>query len=344
MRGKNQIKILKGIDLLARPGGTTIRELEKSLGVGRRSVYRMFRMLEELGFPIYNDEGDTGNAKRWKFEEGYIKKLPNLSIPDIRLTLSEMVALCLLRESSNPLKGTDIDDSMESAFRKLSQFLPDELFAKLDKIKTMLLSFPDTAKDYAGKEDILNEVMEAILDNETCCIKYHSFYDDSVKQYVADPLHLFEYEGGFYLYVRKTGDNEIRTFAVERIHEISRTGRRYEYPEDFDPEDRTGSVFDIMFEEPFETRIWFSEAQARYILERQWARSQVIEEQPDGSIVLSMTVSSSYMLTRWVLSQGTEAELLEPTDLRETLFKELNEMADKYKSQPFIPRKHRQVR
>ena len=45
------------------------------------------------------------------------------------------------------------------------------------------------------------------------------------------------------------------------------------------------------------------------------------------------------MLTRWVLSQGTEAELLEPADLRGTLFKELNEMADKYKSQPFHPSK-----
>jgi len=142
MRGKNQIIMLKAIDLLARPGGATIRDLEKRLEVGRRSVYRMIELLEELGFPVYNEQCDTGSAKRWKFEESYNKKLPNLSIPDIRLTLSEMVALCLLRGNTNPLKGTGIDDSMESAFQKLSRFLPDKLFAKIDKIKAMLLSFP----------------------------------------------------------------------------------------------------------------------------------------------------------------------------------------------------------
>ncbi len=56
MRGKNLIKLLKAIELLSKKEGTTIEEMADHLEVDRRSVYRMINLVEELGFPIYDDQ------------------------------------------------------------------------------------------------------------------------------------------------------------------------------------------------------------------------------------------------------------------------------------------------
>ena len=64
MHGPNIVKIIKAIDLMARPAGATIEDLKKALDISRRSVFRLFDTLAELNFPIDDDRnvGD-GHAK-----------------------------------------------------------------------------------------------------------------------------------------------------------------------------------------------------------------------------------------------------------------------------------------
>jgi predicted DNA-binding transcriptional regulator YafY len=56
-----------------------------------------------------------------------------------------------------------------------------------------------------------------------------------------------------------------------------------------------------------------------------------IEEQDDGSIILTMDTSGRYDVKRWVMSIGSEAELLEPKDLRDEIRDEVKAMAKAYK-------------
>jgi predicted DNA-binding transcriptional regulator YafY len=91
-------------------------------------------------------------------------------------------------------------------------------------------------------------------------------------------------------------------------------------------------AFDLHFDEPVSVKIRFSEEQARYIEERQWATGQEIEPQPDGSIILSMTTSGWWDVKKWILSYGSHAELLEPEDLRNHIRDELQVAAGLYKS------------
>jgi predicted DNA-binding transcriptional regulator YafY len=55
MRGSNLRKFLKALDLLSKPEGVTIDELQKELEIDRRSVYRQIEFIESLDFPIYDD-------------------------------------------------------------------------------------------------------------------------------------------------------------------------------------------------------------------------------------------------------------------------------------------------
>jgi len=323
MRGKNLIKLLRGLDLLSKPEGTTIEELGTELEIDRRSVYRLINVIQELGFPLYDDKIEFEREKRWKLEETYLKKLPNMKIPDVQFSLPEVISLYLLRSEGSLLKGTELETHTETAFGKFSLFLPRDAFSKLDKIKALFISPSKLVKDYSGKEKIIGQLMDAMLNRETCYVVYHSFHDDKVKHFKIDPLHFFENDGGLYLLVNTSSFGDIRTLAVERIQDIRTTGAFFDYPKDFDPEGLLESAFDITCEDPVKVKIWFSAGQARYIKERTWSRTQEITDQADGSIILAMETSGWWDLKSWVLSHGSNAKVLEPDELRREVMAEL---------------------
>jgi len=90
------------------------------------------------------------------------------------------------------------------------------------------------------------------------------------------------------------------------------------------------SAFDIVCGEPIDVKIWFPAGQSRYIKERKWSKTQKIEDQKDGSIILSMTTSGWWDVKRWVLSFGADAKVLEPEELRKEIVEELEAAEDRY--------------
>ncbi|MFH0925189.1 MAG: WYL domain-containing transcriptional regulator [bacterium] len=331
MRGQNLIKFLKAIELLSRPEGTTIKEIAEYTGLHRRSVDRLIKLIEGFGFPLYEDKIPLEREKRWKLEESYFKKLPNMNVPNINLSLAEILSLYLMKSGGKLFKGTDLEQHINSAFGKLGLFLPDQSPGQLDKIKALFINSAKYTKDYSGKEEVIDQLTDAMLKKESCFVKYHSFYDDAVKEFKMDPLHFFENKGGLYLFVNTTSFGEIRTLAVERIQEIKGTGVTFEYPKDFTPEELLEAAFDIIYDDPVDIKIWFSADQARYIEERKWSSTQKIEEQKDGSIILSMNTSGWWDIKRWVLSYGGEAKVIEPKELREEIAGEIEALRNSYK-------------
>jgi predicted DNA-binding transcriptional regulator YafY len=73
-------------------------------------------------------------------------------------------------------------------------------------------------------------------------------------------------------------------------------------------------------------KIRFSKNEARYIREKTWAENQHITDNPDGSIILTMTTSGYRDVKRWVMSFGKEAGLLEPEGMKKEIEEELKEI------------------
>ena len=260
-----------------------------------------------------------------------LKKLPNIKLPDINLSLPEIISLYFLKGEERLYKGTEIGKHINSAFNKIGVFAPNGLADKIDKIKTLFIPFSKFAKDYSGKEKIIESLTEAMLQKKTCHVKYHSFSDNKIKEFKIDPLNFFERKGGLYIFARITRFGDIRMMAVERIQTMELTNDYFEYPDDFDPEEALSSAFDIIYDDPIEAKIWFSAAQARYVKERQWAKEQKIKEQKDGSIILEMKTSGFWDVKKWALSFGAEAEVLEPKELREAIGNEIKKVMGVYK-------------
>ena len=97
------------MDLLSQPVETTINQISESLGIDRISVYRLLDIIQAQWFPVYGDAQGPGREKSWKLGADYVPKLPNITLPDIRLNLSEILALYFLKAEASIYAGTGIE-------------------------------------------------------------------------------------------------------------------------------------------------------------------------------------------------------------------------------------------
>ena len=330
MRGQQLVKLFRAIELFSKPAGTTIKELKETFGIDRSSANRIIRTMENLGFPLYDEKLFMEKEKRWKFDETYLKRLPNINIPDLKLELPEIIALYLIKGEARLYRRTEIEKKVNTVFAKLGAFVPAELVEKLDRVKTLFVSSENFAKDYSGKEAIIDSLTDAMLQQKTSYVKYHSFTQDRISNFTIDPLYFFESQGGLYVFVRATSFDEIKILAVERIQELTFTDNHFEYPDDFDPDEKLNDAFDMVYDDPIEAKIWISNDQAKYVTERRLVKNQKVINQDDGSIVLEINTSGWWDLKRWVLSFGVNAEVLEPIELREEIAKEIKILNSTY--------------
>ncbi|WP_291323360.1 WYL domain-containing protein [Desulfonatronospira sp.] len=330
MRGRNTINLFKALDLIARPQGATIKQLSSKLGITSRSVYRLLDNIQALNFPIYDDNDRPGREKSWKLDADYVFKMPNINLPDIRFDIKEIIALYLLRAESRIYSGTDIETHINDAFKRMSQYVPEKFQEQVTRLKSLFISPRKLTKDYTGKEEIIDTLTMAMIRNNTCLVSYFSFSSEETKNFKIDPLHFFESNGGLYLFVQVPRYSDIRILAVERIEKLEQTREVFEYPEDFDPEEKLSLAFDMVYDDPIELEVVFSPGQAKYIKERQFSPNQKIEDNPDGSVTLKMTTSGWFDVKRWLLGFGGTARVVKPDEMRQEIMSEMKKAINKY--------------
>lgn len=322
--------LLKAVELVGRPGGATVDELAQRLGQSKRTAYRVIRALEDLNFPLLEESPGDDGKRRHRLDPSYVKRLPNLTVPELKLTLPEIVALSFLRQEGSLFRGTDVERNVRSAFTKFDAFLPERFAKQLEKVRTLFVAPARFAKDYRGKQPVIDSLTDAMLGQRTCLVEYHSFGDDQVKCFKIDPLQFFERDGGLYCFVRATSFGNTLALAVERIHALTVTDATFKAPKGFDAARLLEGAFNLTLGDPVKVKVRISADQARYVKERRWAAKQTLTDQPDGSVILEMETSGRWDVKRWVLERGADAELLEPADLRAEIAAEVKAMEGLY--------------
>jgi predicted DNA-binding transcriptional regulator YafY len=105
----------------------------------------------------------------------------------------------------------------------------------------------------------------------------------------------------------------IRTFRVDRIIELTLLDQTFDVPADFD-------IQECLAAEPYtqpqvQVRMRFAPEAALMALDDR-ALWDTVEEQPDGTVVVTFAVPSLEWAARVALSYGPEVLVLEPDELR----------------------------
>jgi predicted DNA-binding transcriptional regulator YafY len=310
-RGNQLTRQWKLVQLLAGRLGRTLVQLAAELGVAKRTVQRDIEVLTEAGFPVTSDM--RNGTVFWHFMEGFHAEVP------IALTLTEQMALYFSKGLFKPLQGTPIYESLESAIQKIGSQLPAQSFKFLRGLDQGIAVSSFGWKDYSHSKEVIDALTRAVFNKFTVRILHRAPSRDRAIEREVDPYKLWYVNNGLYLVGHDYKENDLRTFAVDRIQSAKLTNRRFEIPPDFNFEEFRQTAFNVIWGEPQEVKIRFSPSQAPYICERTWHQSQQIETERDGSIILTLKVADLAEVKRWLIGFGAAAEVLGPADLQEEI-------------------------
>jgi predicted DNA-binding transcriptional regulator YafY len=321
-----QWTILREIER-ARNSGVTIDELAAQCDVTTRTIRRDLQALEEAGFPLYDDRSHDDGRTRWMINGQAFKGLA------AGLTLSELCALYFSRTLLESLAGTPFRDELESAFDKLSTTLTPHMRQFLDQLPHVIASKPDPMRrrpgDVSRQQQIVARALEATLHHRSAHLTYHSKSSDRTKSYVVHPYRLAYAQGGLYLLAYVPEYREVRTFAAERIHDISLLEDHFTPIEEL-PDEAFPHSMGVHSGPPEDVEIEFQSAISDYVKSREWHASQQLSERPDASVVMTLHVCLDQALHSWILSFGPFARVRSPEHLAKVIAKQLEDAHLRY--------------
>jgi len=326
MRGDQITRVLK-LGHLLRGKGRTLQQLRAELGVTKRTIQRDIQVLEQAGFPVSSVQ--RNRSIYWKLAYDHVAEAA------LDLTHEERMALYFSRGLLKPLAGTPFFDAIESALAKIGAGISAPGHSLLQSMDSQVGIAAFGMKDFSRSRDVIAALTRAIQHHFTVTLTHATPQHRNAVEYRLDPYRLQYHQGGLYLIALDHAKEDVRTFAVERIRSAVVTRNRFAPPPAATLDELQSTAFQLIHGEAQLVRIRFSPEQAPYVAERIWHESQKLEAQPDGSVILSLTVASLWEVKRWLIGWGADAVALDPIQLRrdvqfecQSLMKQLRSAGD----------------
>jgi predicted DNA-binding transcriptional regulator YafY len=320
-RGNQLTRQWRLLQLLDRPAGVTVDDAALDLECTARTIWRDLRVLEDAGFPVYDDPGADGRRSIWRVRDDFKQRLP------LKLTLAELAALVMSRELLAPVGPSVLGPAVTAAYDKIIGALSKDAVSLLDEMRRTIGVRLLGAKLQAPMADFVPRLQTALVERRTLRIRYHSFHRDEESERVVAPYHLTYFNGGLYLVAHCHLRKAVRIFAVERMRALDVLRTRFTPPADFDVSRYLNNALGILRGDLVTVRVAFVPAVARYLRERLWHPSQQFRDLPDGRLEVVLKVADTLEVRRWILGYGVQAEVLEPASLREALRMEAEAVA-----------------
>ncbi len=319
-----QWSVLRAIER-ARLQGVTIDELASECAVTTRTIRRDLQALEEAGFPVFDDRSQDDGKTRWRINGQAFKGLA------AGLTLSELCALYFSRTLLESLSGTPFKDDLESAFDKLGAALTPHMRTFLDQLPQVIATKPEPARriDDPRLQSIVARALEGTLHRRQARLTYYSQSSDRTKGYLVHPYRLAYAQGGLYLLAYVPEYEEVRTFAIERVREISLLEERFMPLEEL-PETAFPDSFGVHSGPPEHIDLEFAAEVADYVRSRTWHPSQALTDTAGGAVRLTLQVCVDRALRSWILGFGAAVRVMSPDVLRNDVAAELQQAAARY--------------
>ena len=321
-----QWTILREIER-AREAGVTIDGLATLCDVTTRTIRRDLQALQEAGFPLFDDRAHDDGRTRWKVNGQAFKGLA------AGLTVSELCALYFSRTLGESLAGTPFRDDVESAFEKLGAVLTPHMRQFLDQLPRVIATKPDPLRrrldEHPNQQQLIARALDATLHMRQARITYHSKSSDRTKDYLVHPYRLAYAQGGLYLLAYVPDYKEVRTFAVERMLDISLLEERFTPIEEL-PDTAFPDSLGVHSGPPEHVAIEFQPTVADYVRAREWHPSQRLEETETGDLLMTLNVCLDRALESWILSFGPFARVKEPKGLARQIADQFEEARARY--------------
>ena len=300
----------------------TARELARRLEVSERTIHRDMEALGMAGVPVTAERGTHGG---WMLMEGYETKLTGLNEAEIQ-------ALFLTRPA-RLLADLNLDKASDAALIKLSASLPPVFRHDADYARQRI--YVDVTGWNLREETApsLHTLQESVWQERKLRFTYGEG-DACTGERLVDPLGLVAKGSVWYLVASVDGD--VRSYRVSRIHDAQMLDETALRPHGFDLAafwEESSAKFRSHLPKYSATLRASPKVLMRLPYGGRFARVEHVgEAEEDGWVKVAMRFQFEQEACEYVLSFGTEVEILEPVELREKVVEMARSVIEFYKA------------
>jgi len=295
-------RLFEMVYILLDKKSVTARELTEHFGVSRRTICRDIDTLSAAGIPIYTERGKGGG---------------------IRLLPSFVLNKSILSEQEQ--------NEILSALHGLSNVKTNDSNQILQKLSTI---FNKTATnwievDYAGwthDNDFFNDFKAAILEQHIIEFDYYNRHGDKTFRRV-EPMQIWFKSKSWYLKGFCLTKQGMRLYKLSRIKNLAVMDEHFEKRESLAV---SGNPILDIYEggNNINLKLRIDPEKAYRVFDDLY--ESMVEKQPDGSFIATMTWPEDSWLYDFILSFGSYIEVLEPEHLRNIIKSEAQKISEKY--------------
>ncbi len=274
----------------------TAKELAEHFEVSVRTIYRDIDVLCQSGIPIYTSKGKGGG----------IGLLDNFVLNKSVLSKGEQEDILSALQGLSATNYPDLD----KVLNKLSNLFGTKQNNWIE------VDYSDWSNTQKNK---FNLIKTAVLQKKILKFQYFNSYGEKGSREV-EPLQLWFKNKSWYLKAYCRTKNDIRTFKLNRIKELSILNEQFTR----DLSQDIVSIQENIPQIPQEAiKLKISSSQA-YRIYDEFDEDQ-IEKEKDGGFIITMTYPEDDWVYGLILSYGNYAKVLEPTRVREIIKNKLKE-------------------
>ena len=224
------------------------------------------------------------------------------------------------------------DDMQKGGIRNwlLNTFAVNNLINESHHLKRRILF-----EEIPSGRKYLTTVIEAMRDGLELELYYQSYWYEEPSTYTLQPYCIKVFKQRWYVIGFCKERNNIRTFSLDRIQQLTTLDAKFVYPKDFDPEAYFADYFGIMIEnKKLETiRIKVYGMHVQYIRALPLHRSQCEIETTEDYSIFEYRMKPTLDFRQELLSRGADVEVLAPLSFREEMIQSVNKMSSLYNKQ-----------
>ena len=313
MRYEKCEKLLQlALEMQAARTGLSLQDIEERCGVGRRTAQRMRDAILRL-FPQADEVSSDERIKRWRIPAGVLDRLVGVGTDD----LADLeFAINLLRRENLPDRAA----SLEGLSAKLKALMKPDVALRVEPDLEALLESEGLAMRAGPRPRIRLIVQEELRYAIKACRRVYIHHRNRVTRRLGRRIvcpYGFLHGHRHYLVADNSQGrgHDYRLFSLPNIERVEVTEDVFERDETFSLQEFAERSFGVFQEEPFKAVWRFLPDAADNAREFLFHPKQVLEDQPDGSLIVRFRAGGALEMCWHLYMWGDQVEVIEPKEL-----------------------------
>jgi len=303
--------------IVARKGiqDLSMREIARQIDYSPAGLYEYFEGKEEIVQALCAEGHQQLSA--------YIRQVNEDLSPADYLTLHWALNSSLIKENYH--LATNANRVLSQIRPHLSVQLEEEVRSAKEAVKFDLKQTGLPAKEML----FFAPLQTAIAGSNSVRLEYDSI-ESGLSLRNVDPYGLVFRRHAWYLVGFDHKSGEYRIFRLSRIKKLALKSQKFVRDQNFSLEKLFQDSWEVFTGQPMTVKIKFTGKAAKVVASGKRHPSEKVLIQKDGTLYYTARVAGLEEVSHWILSFGSEAEVLEPSELRSKFAQITREMQEIY--------------